>query len=123
MQKSDPSKNADSEIVATNEEAFLLLTTTKQQWSPTMAPQVAFAKQKLFETGDLKKQDCLFCELGPSFVTVQQRDELAQLYRTDITFSGFHCGKQFHADLFHHQLFDFDVRWSCCENDHFRQED
>ena len=67
----------------------------------TMPTHVAFAKQKMLEAGQLQKVPCLFCELGPSVVTMQQRCEQAERYLADISLSGFHCKKKYHADLFH----------------------
>jgi len=66
-----------------------------------MAAHVAFAKQKMLEAGQLQKVPCMYCELGPSVVTLQQRQEQADLYLTDISLTGFHCEQKFHADLFH----------------------
>ena len=65
---------------------------------------VASLKQKLFETGKLQKAGCIFCDhpKGPSFVTLAEREKHVEMYRSDISFSGFHChDKPYHAQLFH----------------------
>ena len=76
----------------------------KQNQTHMLETAVASLKKKLFETGKLNKMGCLFCEnpKGPSFVTMDEREEHALINRTDISFSGFHCTeKPYHAQLFH----------------------
>ena len=96
-----------------------------KQLKETLLTVVASCKQKLFEANKLQKEGCIFCDhpKGPSFVTWAEKEELAKKYRSDISYSGFHCDKPFHAQLFHDSLLPGDFRWSCCDKDLFRKED
>ena len=123
MEKSDPSKNADITILVTHDKEFLLLKKRNKYLAATLARVVAFAKQKMLEAKQLQKIECPFCELGISVVTAGQKAELADRYADDISLSGFHCTLKSHTDLFHNQLPEAVMRWSCCEKDLFRKED
>ena len=98
MEKSNPSQTYKIEVEPTKDTKLLAqfieqLQKRNLHLTKTMATHVAFARQKMLEAGQLKKEPCLFCKLGPSVVTVQQREEQAQRYLTDISLSGFHCDK------------------------------
>ena len=124
MENSDPSNTATHIMMQNaNADEVLLLRKRNKHLAATLAKVVAFAKQKMFEAKQLEKIDCPFCVHGISVVTAGQKAELADRYAADISLSGFHCRLKSHTDLFHNQLHESVMRWSCCENDLFRQED
>ena len=107
MEKSNPSE-IKLEIDPTPDNIMLVALLRQhemrnKQLKEKLLTVVASCKQKLFEANKLQKAGCIFCDhpKGPSFVTLAEREKHVEMYRSDISYSGFHCEKPNHADLFH----------------------
>ena len=123
MQKTNPSEKVSIKIEVTDDKAILLLQKQVKHLTRTLDTVVASAKQKLLEAGKLQKVDCYGCKYGPTFVTTAQKVELAEMNRSDISYSVFHCEKKACTAVFHSALETSDFRWSCCDKDLFKKED
>jgi len=123
MQKTNPPVKTSIKIEVTDDKAILLLQKQVKHLTNTLDTVVASAKQKLLEAGKLKKVECYGCLYGPTFVTDAQKEELAEMNRSDISYSGFHCEKKACTAMFHSALYPCDFRWSCCDKDLFKKED